>query len=488
LTLARSYWLKALWLVRFYWLRTFWYERRFRRRAERRVAGLRSLPSTLRATMGVAGAFVFGLALGAVVVHLAIQQRPTREQPIAAVPIGQVAAEPARHEADAAVTDVAVAPPDAPDALAAPEFPEARAAAQPAAERTAVEAVAERPAAEAAVEAVAERPAAEAVAEAVAEPTAAEADAATQSETKQGETENASGGLAAASLDDMARPPVSEAGASVMDMPSVEQGPPAEGDVAGPPKQTRVAGLPIPPKPQWLRNAVRTRGLGKSPMIAVIIDDAGVNQRRTREAVRLPGPMTIAFIPYGFSLREHVAAARRHGHEIMVHLPMEPVDPGADPGPNALLTDLAPAEVLRRLRWGLEQFDGYVGVSNHMGSRFTVWEEGMRLVMREVRSRGLLFVDSWTHNRSLGMPISRRFRVPNAARDIFIDHDITEPAIRRRLGLLEKIARRRGYAVGIAHPHRLSMQILEEWTKAVQARGFRLVPISAVVRHRLKRR
>jgi polysaccharide deacetylase 2 family uncharacterized protein YibQ len=355
------------------------------------------------------------------------------------------------------------------------------------AERTAVEAVAEPTATEAAAEAVAERTAAEAVAEAVAEPTA-EADAAIQSETQQGETENASGGLAAASPDEMARPPVSEAGASGMEMPSVEQGPPAEGDVAGPPKQTRVAGLPIPPKPQWLRNAVRTPGLGKSPMIAVIIDDAGVNQRRTRDAVRLPGPMTIAFIPYGFNLRKYVAAARRNGHEIMVHLPMEPVDPGADPGPNALLTDLAPAEVLRRLRWGLEQFDGYVGVSNHMGSRFTVWEEGMRLVMREVRSRGLLFVDSWTHNRSLGMPISRRFRVPNAARDIFIDHDITEPAIRRRLGLLEKIARRRGYAVGIAHPHRLSMEILEEWADALQARGFRLVPISAVVRHRLKRR
>ncbi len=284
-----------------------------------------------------------------------------------------------------------------------------------------------------------------------------------------------------------AQPPAIDAPPIDLDMPSVEQGPPDSGDVAKPPRRTHVAGLPIPPRPQWLRNAIRTPDTGDAPMIAVIIDDVGVNQPRSREAVRLPGPLTIAFIPYGNHLKAHVTEARRNGHEIMVHVPMEPLDPGADPGPNALLTSLGPDELLRRLRWDLDRFDGYVGVSNHMGSRFTTWDEGMRLVMREIHQRGLLFVDSWTHNRSLGMPMSRRYRVPNAARDVFIDHDITEDMIRHRLGKLERIARRRGYAVGIAHPYELSMQILREWIVAVEARGFRLVPISAIVRQRMIR-
>ncbi len=284
-----------------------------------------------------------------------------------------------------------------------------------------------------------------------------------------------------------AQPPAIDAPPIDLDMPSVEQGPPDSGDVAKPPRRTHVAGLPIPPRPQWLRNAIRTPDTGDAPMIAVIIDDVGVNQPRSREAVRLPGPLTIAFIPYGNHLKAHVTEARRNGHEIMVHVPMEPLDPGADPGPNALLTSLGPDELLRRLRWDLDRFDGYVGVSNHMGSLFTTWDEGMRLVMREIHQRGLLFVDSWTHNRSLGMPMSRRYRVPNAARDVFIDHDITEDMIRHRLGKLERIARRRGYAVGIAHPYELSMQILREWIVAVEARGFRLVPISAIVRQRMIR-
>ena len=438
------------------WLAVLRFERRIRRRTERRVAELRPLLNGAWAPAGIAGAAAFGVVLGVFVALAATNQRQAAAPQVVVVPVtGLIATGGEGH--DGSRIAALVEPPEpvaagvgrVADPVAVPEDPEVRAAEMAAVDRTAADADAD-------------------VAGAASEP---------------------GGNLAALEPDESSRPPVVDTPPSGTEMPSVEQGPPpATGDAAKPPKQTRLAGLPIPPKPQWLRNAIRTPDPDGAPMIAVIVDDVGVNQARSREAVRLPGPLTIAFIPYGNNLKTHVAAARRAGHEIMVHIPMQPLDPGADPGPNALLTDLDPDELLRRLRWDLDRFDGYVGVSNHMGSRFTVWDEGMRLVMREVRRRGLLYVDSWTHNKSLGMPMSRRFRVPNAARDIFIDHDITEPAIRRRLGKLERIASRRGYAVGIAHPYRLSMEILEEWIHSVQARGYRLVPISTIVRHRLSRR
>lgn len=425
--------------VRSIWLAALRSERRFRRRAERRAAALRSRLGPAWAVAGLGGAAAFGVALGILVALSAAYQRQTPTPQAVAVPLGSLVGE----SAEPASTDVGRAAESLPVPEDSPEDSAARAAAEPAA----------------------------------------------HAETGVvGEAPGAEGGLAALPSDESSRPPVVDTPPSSIEMPSVEQGPPASGDSTRPPKQTRVAGLPIPPKPQWLRNAIQAPNPGHSPMIAVIMDDVGVNQPRSREAVRLPGPLTIAFIPYGFHLKAYVAEARHNGHEIMVHVPMEPLDPGADPGPNALLTGLQPDELLRRLRWDLERFDGYVGISNHMGSRFTTWDEGMRVVMREMQDRGLLFVDSWTHNRSLGMSMSRRFRVPNAARDIFIDHDITEEAIRRRLGKLERIARRRGYAVGIAHPYPLSMQILTEWIGSVQARGYRLVPISAIVRYRMNRR
>jgi uncharacterized protein len=28
-------------------------------------------------------------------------------------------------------------------------------------------------------------------------------------------------------------------------------------------------------------------------------------------------------------------------------------------------------EILEQLRWGLDRFDGFVGINNHMGSKFT---------------------------------------------------------------------------------------------------------------------
>jgi hypothetical protein len=76
--------------------------------------------------------------------------------------------------------------------------------------------------------------------------------------------------------------------------------------------------------------------------------------------------------------------------------------------------------------------------------------------------------------------------MPTAARDVFIDHDISRIAISRSLAKLERIARRRGFAVGIAHPHDLSREGLRKWMVEARARGVDFVPISHVIRERRK--
>ncbi len=238
--------------------------------------------------------------------------------------------------------------------------------------------------------------------------------------------------------------------------------------------------------PLWLRNATAPKANQGQPMIAVVIDDIGPNLRNARRSVTLPAPLTLAFLPYANHLEDLTTKAGQAGHELMVHMPMEPKESSQNPGENALLTELGPEELKRRIQWNLERFSGYVGVNNHMGSKFTGSGPGMRLVMSELSKRGLLFLDSRTNAQSQAEQAAALFRVPFAQRDIFIDNDHKNPdAIRAQLAKLEEQARSRGYAIGIGHPHDKTLEVLAEWLPEVRKRGFALVPISEIVKQRL---
>lgn len=234
--------------------------------------------------------------------------------------------------------------------------------------------------------------------------------------------------------------------------------------------------LPLPEEPE------------SGPRIALVIDDLGPNRANTDRVVKLPGPLTLAFLVYADELPQVAARARAAGHELLAHVPMEPEDTvHHDPGPNVLKADLAPEELRRRLAWGLDRYSGFVGVNNHMGSRFTASAAGMRPVMAELRRRGLLFLDSKTTADTVGPALAREFGVPHAARDVFLDNDPAAPAIREQLLRLEKVARRTGLAIGIGHPYDSTIEALAEWLPTLRARGFRLVPVSAIVRARERR-
>lgn len=235
--------------------------------------------------------------------------------------------------------------------------------------------------------------------------------------------------------------------------------------------------------PAWRRNAVMSRVEPSLPMIAVVIDDMGVDRRRSDRIAILPGPLTTSFLPYARDLPHQAAAARARGHELMVHVPMEPLG-HMDPGPQVLEAG-QPAEDLRsRLVLGLGHFSGFVGINNHMGSKFTADDQGMRVVMEELRARGLLFLDSMTTDRSLGGRLARSYGVPFVERDVFLDNEADVHLIRRQLARLEAVARQRGYAIAIGHPRDGTIDALAEWLPTLQQRGFALVPVSAIVGRR----
>ncbi|HYD07085.1 MAG TPA: divergent polysaccharide deacetylase family protein, partial [Reyranella sp.] len=236
-------------------------------------------------------------------------------------------------------------------------------------------------------------------------------------------------------------------------------------------------------QPAWRRNAVPFHDLSSKPLIAIVIDDVGIDRPHSRRAWELPGPLTMAFLPYARDLREQTKAARGRGHELMLHLPMEPAG-RADPGPNALLVSLSPDEVRHRVNAALDSFDGYVGVNNHMGSRFTANRPGMETALRQLKARGLLFLDSRTTPQTVGDQIAHELGVPSVARNVFLDDEMSVAAVRQKLAETEAVARRQGFAVAIGHPHEATIQALSEWLPGIAGKGFALAPLSAVLRKR----
>ncbi len=233
----------------------------------------------------------------------------------------------------------------------------------------------------------------------------------------------------------------------------------------------------------WRRNAVPFRNLGGRPLIAIVIDDVGLDRPRSRRAWELPGPLTMSFLPYAKDLREQARAARGRGHELMLHLPMEP-NGRNDPGPGALLVSMNDAEVRQRTIAALDSFDGFAGVNNHMGSRFTAFRPGMETMLRQLKPRGLMFLDSRTSAQSVGDQLAQEMAVPSIVRHVFLDDDESLGAVRRKLAEAEAVARRQGFAVAIGHPHEATLVALAEWLPTVQGKGFALAPATAVLRKR----
>jgi polysaccharide deacetylase 2 family uncharacterized protein YibQ len=225
----------------------------------------------------------------------------------------------------------------------------------------------------------------------------------------------------------------------------------------------------------------------KHPRVGVVFDDLGYSMDGlVRSLYRCESPLTFGVIA---GLEHSVAfaeSARAHGHEVIVHVPMEPLDRAEhDPGKNAILADLDPIENMRRLRLHLDGLTAYTGVSNHMGSRVTADPALMALVMEEMRMRSrtsgreLFFLDSRTTPLSVVPREARRAGVRVLVNNLFLDGprganvDSRAQAVR-----LEEIAWRRGTAIAIGHVGGDTVEAVLEAAKRWKSVGIEMVTLS----------
>ncbi|MFZ7127023.1 MAG: divergent polysaccharide deacetylase family protein [Desulfobacterales bacterium] len=221
--------------------------------------------------------------------------------------------------------------------------------------------------------------------------------------------------------------------------------------------------------------------LEKLPRVAIIIDDIGYDKQLADAFMAFDVPLTFSVLPESPFQESITRKLRAKGYELMLHLPMEPVEyPEIDPGPGALLRSMTPDELIVQLNRDIEGIPGIKGVNNHMGSRLTAESSQMYQIFTVLKKRNLFFIDSRSSAETVARPSARLFQLPFAERDVFIDH-VQDPAfIRKQFRELVRAAKRQGEAVGIAHPHPLTVKMLEEALPDLR-RSVRIVPASEIV-------
>lgn len=248
--------------------------------------------------------------------------------------------------------------------------------------------------------------------------------------------------------------------------------------------------------PQWLQARIAFAKTGTVPAtgaparavpaIAIVIDDLGADGIDTRRAIALPKEVSLSFLPYPDAAPEFAREGFRAGHQILVHVPMEP-DGKTDPGPNALLTSLDSATNISRLEWALSRIPGFSGVNNHEGSRFTADRDALVPVIERLAERHVFFLDSRTAPGTQVVTLARAFGVRSAGRDVFLDDTVSADAIATQLARTETIAREQGVVIAIGHPHPATMDALARWTAQAASRGYELITASDAIRLKTER-
>ncbi|RIX59390.1 divergent polysaccharide deacetylase family protein [Paenibacillus nanensis] len=189
-----------------------------------------------------------------------------------------------------------------------------------------------------------------------------------------------------------------------------------------------------------------------SRTVAIVIDDFGNGMTGTEEMLKLPVKFTAAVMPFMPTTKQDAEAAHKLGHDVIVHMPMEP-NKGKKKwlGPGALTSDLTDEEIRKRVEAAIADVPYAIGMNNHMGSKITADERIMRIVLTVCKEHGLFFLDSRTTYKTVIPKIAEEVGVPLVSNDVFLDDVYTEQHISKQISLLRKLLETNGRCVTIGH-------------------------------------
>ncbi|GLQ33529.1 divergent polysaccharide deacetylase family protein [Litoribrevibacter albus] len=218
----------------------------------------------------------------------------------------------------------------------------------------------------------------------------------------------------------------------------------------------------------------------QTPKVTIIIDDIGNNESRGLRTVNLLGPVTLAILPN----RPYSEALAKKGHqlgkELLLHAPMENLR-DMPLGLGALTSAMNAAEYQHQLIQNIDAIPHLMGINNHMGSLLTTKHLQMNWTMKILKEKNLLFVDSKTNPKSVANDVAVMYDVPTVSRDIFLDHVRTTAFINKQYEKCLTIAEKKGNCLMIGHPYPETLDYLEKVLPELEQRGFKQLPLSALI-------
>lgn len=216
-------------------------------------------------------------------------------------------------------------------------------------------------------------------------------------------------------------------------------------------------------------------------LIAIVIDDMGIANQRTKDILSIKAPLTTSFLTYSKNLPQYFALAKVSNQEIIAHIPME-AKIQSNVAPDCLLVDMNKKKIQKKLNKMLDKFPNIKGINNHTGSLFTENEEDMSAVLEVLQSRNLYFLDSKTSNHSVGRKVAEKEGVAYLNRHVFLDNENNFDYILKQLKLTEKIAQKKGFAIAIGHPKSQTYLALKHWLEVSKNPNIQLVHLSDLLK------
>ena len=183
------------------------------------------------------------------------------------------------------------------------------------------------------------------------------------------------------------------------------------------------------------------------------------------------------------------ALAEERGKEVLLHLPMEAetVEKNRFLGPGGLTRDMSRQQFNRTLHGNMEALPHVIGVNNHMGSLISRQPDHMQWLMQSLSKNGFFYIDSLTTSNTVAENIARQHSVPYMRRDVFLDHKQNVAHIEHQFDRLIRIARSRGRALAIGHPHPQTLAVLQRRLANLDREGVMLISLRRMLRARIER-
>ncbi|MFD0678839.1 MULTISPECIES: divergent polysaccharide deacetylase family protein [unclassified Paenibacillus] len=218
--------------------------------------------------------------------------------------------------------------------------------------------------------------------------------------------------------------------------------------------------------------AIAEEGMLTTKRIAIVIDDFGNDQQGTREMMELPVPITVAVMPFLPTTRRDAEWAHQLGHDVLIHMPMEPVHGKKSwLGPGAITADLSDEEIRQRVLAAIDEVPFAIGMNNHMGSKVTADARIMRIILQICKEKNLLYLDSKTTHKSVVKPVAAELGVKIVENNIFMDDVYTRNHISKQAVKVQKHVKDNDSTIVIGHvgpPGKNTASVLKQSVPAIQ--------------------